>query len=128
MNSDPTRTVWKLSFGLLLLILVVCSSGNAQEPLGKLNGIVVDWQYARVLRTTIVFETAGLRKAIQVDEEGAYEVELPAGWYTIKATAPGFIERRVKLQLESATPRILNLMLDVRPQKVIRCPKGSLCL
>ena len=99
----------------------------SQQPAVRVTGIVVDWQYARVLRTTIVFESEGHREEVTVNDEGAYEVDLPPGRYVVKASAPNFRERRVKLQVEPDAPRILNLMLTVPPQN-FRCPKGAICL
>ena len=116
-------------FSLMILLLAgsLFTSAMGQEPVVKVSGVVVDWQYARVLPTTIVFKSEGQTKEVKVDDQGVYEVELPPGLYLVKATAPNFRERRVRLQLEPAAPRILNIMLDVRPQR-FHCPKGSLCL
>lgn len=101
--------------------------GQEQEPRVRVSGIVVDWQYARVLNTTIRFESEGQVKEVKVNEVGEYEIDLPPGHYVVKATATHFRERRVKLHLKPATPRILNLMLTVPPQR-FRCPKGAICL
>jgi Carboxypeptidase regulatory-like domain len=112
---------------LVLISTSLFTSAKGREPTVKVRGVVVDWQYARVLPTTILFESAGQTKQVKVDDQGAYEIDLPPGRYLVKASAPNFIERRVKLQLESTAPRTLNLMLDVQPQN-FRCPKGALCL
>ena len=116
-----------LSLMILLIAESLFTSAIGQEPGVTVRGVVVDWQYARVLPTTLVFKSEGQTKEVKVDDQGAYEVQLPPGLYIVKATAPGFRERRVKLQLAPTAPRILNLMLEVRPQR-FRCPKGSICL
>ena len=112
---------------LILLTAAPFTSAMGQDSAVTVKGVVVDWQYARLLPTTLVFKSEGHTKEVKVDDQGAYEVQLPPGLYIVKATAPEFRERRVKLQLAPATTRILNIMLQVRPQ-IFRCPKGSLCL
>jgi uncharacterized membrane protein len=112
---------------VLLLPDLLFTSALAQEPAVKVSGIVVDWNYARVITTRIVFKSEGETTEVTVNEEGSYEVELPPGRYVVEATAPGFLKRRVKLQVEPAAPRTLNLMLSVEPQD-FRCPKGAICL
>lgn len=128
MESNDV-TPWKKFFSILLVLIAgsLGTSALGQQPAVKVSGIVVDWQYARVLPTTIVFKSEGETKEVKVDAQGAYEVELTPGQYLVEATAPNFRKRRVKLQVEPATQRILNLMLDVVPQR-FHCPKGSLCL
>ena len=117
-----------LSLLILLIAGSLFTSAIGQGPGVTVRGIVVDWQYARVLLTTLVFKSEGQTKEVKVDDQGAYEIQLAPGLYLVKATAPGFRQRRVKLQLAPNAPRILNLMLDVQPEGRIRCPKGSLCL
>lgn len=128
MESNDV-TPWKKFFSILLVLIAgsLGTSALGQQPAVKVSGIVVDWQYARVLPTTIVFKSEGETKEVKVNAQGAYEVELTPGQYLVEATAPNFRKRRVKLQVEPATQRILNLMLDVVPQR-FHCPKGSLCL
>ena len=73
-----------------LLAVAACSATHAAQPgSGRLRGTVVDWQYALIPRTTIVFEKSPFKKTVEVNEEGEYDVELPAGTYLIKvASAP----------------------------------------
>src|ERR1051325_10659731 len=107
MTAYVSRGCMKL-LGLLILLIAdsLFTSAMAQEPVVAVRGVVVDWQYARVPPTTLVFASEGQTKEVKVDDQGAYEVQLPPGLYKVKATAPGFRERRVKLQLAPATPRL----------------------
>ena len=123
MRIKPRKT-----FLSLLLVLMVAGVAPGQEPAVKVTGVVVDWQYARILPTTIVFKSEGETKEIKVDDQGAYKIDLPPGRYVVEVTAPNFRKRRVKLQVELGADQVLNFMLDVVPQPRIRCPKGSLCL
>jgi len=119
-------------FSKSLFLVVVLIAGSlftsaGQEPNVTVTGTVVDWQYARAIETTIVFKSAGETREVKVDKAGEYKVDLPPGRYLVTARAPGFLDRRVKLQLEPTTSRVLNLMLDVQPQN-FHCPKNAICL
>lgn len=85
-------------------------------------------RYARVLNTTIILENKSFKKEITVDQEGFYEVEVPAGTYLVKAQGPGSRQSRVKIAILPDATRTLNIMLEYLPQKPVRCPKGALCL
>lgn len=127
MKPNRARGMKLLSLMLLLISQSLFTPAMGQEPTVKVRGVVVDWNYARVIVTTILFESGSQTKRVKVNEEGAYEVDLPPGRYLVKASAPGFTERRVKLQLEPDAPRTLNLMLAPEPQN-FRCPKNAICL
>jgi hypothetical protein len=101
---------------------------NVPEATGKLRGIVVDWQYARVLNTTIVFENVSFKKEIAVDQNGSYEVELPAGTFLATAQSPGFRQFRSKIDVVSNVMKTFNIMLKVTPQMPVKCPRGAFCL
>ena len=92
--------------------------GDAQEALARLKGIVVEPTYARVLHTTIVFKNLSFKKEVTVDEEGAYEVEVPAGTYLVKANSAGFRESRLKVDVLPDVTKTLNIMLKVKPQSL----------
>jgi hypothetical protein len=47
----------------LLLAVAACPvTRGAQSESGRLKGAVVDWQYARVLGTSVVFESGPFKK------------------------------------------------------------------
>ena len=123
MRIKPRKT-----FLSLLLVLMAAGVALPQEPAANVSGVVVDWQYARILPTTIVFKSESETKEIKVDDQGAYKIELPPGRYVVEVTAPNFRKRRVKLQVQPGADQTLNFMLDVVPQPRIHCPKGSVCL
>lgn len=103
-------------------------AARARPPSGKLKGIVVDLSYARVAGATIVFEGAAFKEYARTDEDGAYEVELPAGRCVVRVTQQGFRPRRVKLDIAAGATRTLNMILDVEPVKMPKCPKGQTCI
>jgi|GEM_PF-4815469 len=101
---------------------------HAQPSFGKLRGIVVDASYVRVANATIIFEGASFKEYARTDEEGAYEVELPAGHCVVRATQTGFIPRRVKFYIEAGATKTLNMILDAQSVKMPKCPKGRNCI
>jgi hypothetical protein len=103
-------------------------TSHAQPSNGKLRGLVVDANYARVAATTIIFAGESFVKSVRTDEDGAYEVELPAGDCVIEVKQQGFLPRRVKLHIEARVTKQLNMILDVEPVKPFKCPKGRTCL
>lgn len=120
----------------VILALAVCLSASPvtnagahlQRATGKLKGIVVDWQYARVLNTKIILEGRSFKKEVAVDAEGAYEAEVPAGSYLVKAESAGFRQYRLMFDVAPGEAKTLNIMLKVLPQKPVKCPRGALCL
>ncbi len=104
-------------------------SVSAQNPSGKLKGFVVDWQDARVLGTTITFQNKQFRKTVEVNSDGEYEIELPAGNYVITALKPNFRKYRFKsLKIRADQTRSFNIKLKLLPTKQVKCPEGQLCL
>jgi hypothetical protein len=122
----------KFSRTFLMLWLAVFSfhtpAAQARLPVGRLRGIVVDLSYARVANATISFECGSFKEYARTDENGAYEVELPAGHCVVRATHLGFLPRRVKLDIEAGATRTLNMILDVEQVKLPECPKGQICI
>ena len=100
---------------------------------GKLKGVVVDWQYARILRSCLTVRSKTFRSKVMVDAEGAFEAELPAGVYEVVARSPGFSRlRRKDVRIEPGAARTLNFLLEVAPEISGRCPantirRGNLC-
>jgi hypothetical protein len=101
---------------------------RAHPPVGKVKGIVVDLNYARMANATIIFEGTSFKEYARTDENGAYEVELPAGSCIVRAMAQGFRPRRVKLDIAAGATRTLNMILDVEQVKMPKCPKGQTCI
>ena len=92
-----------------------------------LKGVVVDQQYARVLRSCLSVKNKTVEKKVVVDEEGAFEIDLPAGTYDITAQSPHFRQfRRNKLEIQPDTTTTLNIMLEVAPERAGRCPAGTI--
>ncbi len=84
----------------------------------------MDLQYARVTDATIIFEGASFKKYVQTDENVAYEVELAAGSCVVRVIRQGFLTRRIKFNVGEAATRTSNVILDVEPVNMPKCPKG----
>ena len=101
----------------------------AQDKSGKVRGVVVDWQEARVSRTTITFQNKQFKKVVVVNQDGEYEVELPVGSYTITAKFNGFKQyQRELVKVEANKVRTINIKLQVLSANPATCPDGHLCL
>ena len=123
----------KVSVSAILIIVfgVVIALAQQTPPTrtatGMLKGVVVDWQYARILGSCLTVKNKTIEKKVIVDGEGAFEVELPVGTYEVVAQSPHFRRfRQKKLQIESNTTTTLNIMLQVAPQVAGRCPAGTI--
>lgn len=113
---------------MLTFFLLISFFWWAPDNATTVKGVVVDWQYARIITTTISVTGPHGTKEISVDENGSYEMALPPGDHVVSARAPNFRKRSVKVRIDSEVNKILNIMLDVVPQKPIKCSKGSVCL
>lgn len=105
----------------------------AQVRNGKLKGVIVDWQYGRVLGSCLTVKNRTFEKKVVVDMNGAFEVELPVGTYDVTAQSPGFRQfHRKEVHIEPGATKTLNIMLKVAPERA-GCPagtvkKGPLCI
>lgn len=83
----------KLFASVTLTLLLLCASFAAkaqQTALGKVAGFIFDQQDAIILGIDVTIENQDFRKTVMPNSDtGKYEVELPAGIYTI-TTKQGF--------------------------------------
>lgn len=119
--SKATYIILALTFSFIPSLRV-----TAQHRTGTLKGFVADKRYARVARAILIFENSSFRKEIEVNREGAYEVELPAGTYRVRAQSTGFYSREFNFAVKSGFLKTLNLTLYIRPPVPIKwiCPKS----
>lgn len=62
---------------------------------GRIIGVVLDANNARIVGATIKIKNARFNREVRSGEEGDFEAELPAGAYRITVEQPGF--RRFEL-------------------------------
>lgn len=77
-------------FGLFVIF------SAAQTSIGKLKGFVLDQNSGRIVGGKIYIESKGFKKELIADENGAFEIELPAGKYKIQAKMGGFFPSKRK--------------------------------
>lgn len=73
---------------------------------GKLEGVVVDVNDARVANASVTIAGKRLKREVVSDEEGKFRIELPAGTYQFTVYSPGFAVFRgkdVKVQADFTT-------------------------
>jgi hypothetical protein len=108
--------------GLILLSMAVSHptyswQAAPRQPLGKIKGLVLDRNDARVVGATITIESSpkiGFKRQLLSGEAGDFEIKVPAGVYYLTVTANGF--RRFEGWELKVTPRVtemINIHLEV---------------
>src|SRR5262245_51917076 len=57
---------------------------------GKLKGVVVDWQDARMPGTPVEIQSSEFRAEVKTSEAGEFETDLPMGIYEVSVQREGF--------------------------------------
>ncbi len=116
------------------ILLSVCvfafnlSAKAQQATLGRVTGYVFDRQDALILGEEVIIENANFRKSVLPNEDGKYEMQLPAGVYSITTKQGTFYPlKRAVFSVESnetvtinirPTYRILAIFLEVTSKGV----------
>jgi len=92
--THSIASAWKRLFALALSILVLLA-GTAlhAQATGSVDGTILDVQGKGVANAAVTVKNAatGIAKIVKADANGHYSVDgLPAGTYTVEATASGF--------------------------------------
>ena len=95
-----------------------------------LRGVVVDWQDAVILHSTILVEGKNFRRELTNDENGEFKIELPIGTYRVSVSHPVFKTRVIKkFKVPGSEVPVLKVMLKVKTAvEGGGCPKGKICL
>lgn len=90
------------------------SSPLASQSTGTIIGRVLDCYDARVANATISIDSEKTKRRVKSDEEGEFEVSLPAGNYRITVEANGF-RRFVYFSVKVKPPaiKVINIHLEV---------------
>jgi hypothetical protein len=90
---------------------------SAKQPMGKIKGLVLDRNDARVVDATIIIESSpkvGFKRQLKSGETGDFEIKVPAGVYYITVEANGF--RRFEgweLKVNPKVTEMINIHLEV---------------
>jgi len=80
-----------LSIAVLALLVFVPPVVSAQSSqTGTITGTVVDANNARIVSARITVESTHLRRQVETNDEGNFEVELPPDDYSISVEKAGF--------------------------------------
>lgn len=84
----------------------------------KIVGVVLDKNDARIVGAAIKIENAQFSREVLSDDQGTFEVKLPAGVYQITVEAEGF--RKVKLFPFRANAKVresVNIHMEIKPPR-----------
>ena len=88
-------------------------SVRPQSEPGKLVGMIVDPNEARIATAKILITSRRLSLEVRVDEEGFFQINLPQGRYRVTITANGFRTARRSVFVKSNAVIALNVPLAV---------------
>jgi hypothetical protein len=78
---------------MLITATVLTASASAQSlssTMGKIKGTVTDPKGAVIPNAIVIIESRQTTQKVVANEEGAYEIELPAGLYRISSVVPAY--------------------------------------
>jgi hypothetical protein len=108
------------TIGSVILVLMTSLVLHAQsdrqpsttESIGKLSGLILDSEDARVPGARIIVEREGFRREIISTNVGSYEMDLPIANYTVTVMRVGFYPfRKSCLPIRSESVTALNVTL-----------------
>lgn len=102
---------------LLLVAITSCVVAAHGQSAGKLKGRVLDNRQRPIIATTIVVFNAQNKFIVSAnDDTGEYEIQLPAGTYTVKVEArPGFARfTRRAVVIHAGKTKVLNIFPEAR--------------
>jgi hypothetical protein len=113
----------KATLKTIVLIIVASSSLSFAFPQGaertsRVAGVVVDVNEARVVGASIRIENSDVVKAVRSNDEGRFEVEVPAGTYQMTVTQNGFKKFYLPRFRVGAGTREVKIPLEVAPPKM----------
>jgi hypothetical protein len=81
---------------------------------GRVAGVVLDVNNARVARATVTIESKGFSQEVITGDSGEFEANLPAGEYWFTVEANGFCKFEGDLlRVRPNTTEIMNVHLEV---------------
>jgi hypothetical protein len=112
-----TRNLLLVSATLLALLVFIPPGVKAQgDQRCSIQGTVVDRNNARVADALVTVESTHLRRDVETNEEGSFQVELPPDDYKISVEKAGF-KRFVlsSFRIEKASHHNVTVLLQIKP-------------
>ena len=100
--------------------VALAQSLRPQSEPGKLVGMIVDPDGARIATAKILITSRRLSRDVLVNEEGFFQIDLPQGRYRVTITANGFRTARRNVFIKSNAVTALNIRLAVGSTSIIR--------
>src|SRR5437773_2292334 len=103
-----------LVIGVALFSDGAYATASAKQAPGKIMGVILDINKARVTNAIVKVEGGNIRRKVASDDQGRFEVSLPAGSYQITVEANGFrrfVSSTLKLR-PNHTAKV-NIQVDV---------------
>src|SRR5262245_36208453 len=120
---------FKFMFQLLAALLLCVWPSFAVEPAFKIRGRVLDLTGAGMAGAVVTAEPeqGGPSLATRADGQGAFQLVLGPGAYTLRAQAPGFLRASRRVVAAASGEAALELVLPVAPVEVsvtVEAPGG----
>ena len=102
----------------IVLIAVAMLAGQGGSEKTGISGILLDRNDARIAGAVIKIENGDFRRRLRSDDEGKFELELPAGSYEIRVEQPGFKTLKLSsIRVNEGVIERLHLYMEVLAQK-----------
>jgi hypothetical protein len=94
-------------------------SNSAPNLNGKLRGLTIDFMGAIVPKVAIIFESDQLRREVVSDEDGGFEIALPAGLYRVRVEKFSIFDtfEDKKLKVKGGSVKKFDIMLKYDSKK-----------
>ena len=118
MKTPKTIAIILLALVPTVFISAEQRPAAARAPsaqMGKVIGLVLDANNARIVGATIKIKNARFKRAARSGEEGDFAFELPAGVYQITVEQPGFHSFELaSFRVQANVRAVVNVHLKVK--------------
>lgn len=116
-HSLGRTTRGRLIFPILLPVLLLCFCQNspAQEPLTTIRGVVRSQMGGPLAGASVAVTNpaSGLRRSVQSDSQGRFEIPLAPGIYGLEVSRQGFAtQQRAGVEVNGSQPLALEFVLE----------------
>lgn len=106
------------SFTLIFVVGVLFVEASSKSDSGKIKGAILDVNYARVANAIVRVNGGEIKRSVRSNDEGQFEISLPAGSYEVVVEANGF--RRFvysSFRVKPDETEMINIHLEVAAPK-----------
>ena len=88
--KSPGLFVFLLLVSMVIVSDVTGIASALEDRTGTITGVILDVNDARIPDATVIIRNDRISRRMKTQDEGRFEVSLPAGEYQIIVEAPGF--------------------------------------